>query len=308
MEPQAPGPGTDRPLEGVPLLAAPLALDPRLTPDLADGSGDPSSVHAPPIATPPAPGWRTTLTELGRLLLPPLCLRCRARPPAQPTLALCGHCWREFPRVLTPCRRCRWLDPDPELVPCEACRGGLPPLPLVAAGWYRGPLAEGLLAAKWGGSTGWVELLADLMNRAARREKWLARWDAWSPVPRDPRRRWTIGVPLSERLGAALGARLGIPRIAPPRRRWGRPQHGMDGEQRRRNIRDAFRPVRGGRFAGRRILIIDDVTTTGSTLAELAATLARAQALACGALVAAVAPARAGVCIAASPRAGRAGH
>ncbi len=56
------------------------------------------------------------------------------------------------------------------------------------------------------------------------------------------------------------------------------PQVGLGREERSANVRGAFAVRKPERIAGRRILLVDDVYTTGSTLTECARTLLRAEA------------------------------
>lgn len=51
------------------------------------------------------------------------------------------------------------------------------------------------------------------------------------------------------------------------------PQAGLNEEQRRRNLKDSFAVVKSARVAGKRVLLIDDVFTTGATLRAAVAAL-----------------------------------
>ena len=56
------------------------------------------------------------------------------------------------------------------------------------------------------------------------------------------------------------------------------PQVGLGREERSANVRKAFAVRKPEKIAGRRILLVDDVTTTGSTLTECASVLMKAKA------------------------------
>lgn len=58
-----------------------------------------------------------------------------------------------------------------------------------------------------------------------------------------------------------------------------RPQVGLDAHERQQNVKDAFRVVKPERVAGKSVLLVDDVWTTGSTLNESAKALLCARAL-----------------------------
>ncbi len=74
-----------------------------------------------------------------------------------------------------------------------------------------------------------------------------------------------------------LTARLGIERLdAVERSRWTHPQRELSGVMRRTNLKDAFTVTRTALVAGKNILLIDDVATTGSTLVAIAGELKKA--------------------------------
>ena len=93
------------------------------------------------------------------------------------------------------------------------------------------------------------------------------RIDAVVPVPMHWRRRLTRGTSAADLLAAGIARRLGLPHRHLLRRRRATPmQNELPFDDRRGNVRGAF--VASRRTAGRRILLVDDVTTTGATLAE----------------------------------------
>jgi len=83
-------------------------------------------------------------------------------------------------------------------------------------------------------------------------------------------------------LGESLGRawRLPLARRALRRVRWTEPQAGLSAAERAENIRGAFAVAEPARVAGRRVLLVDDVYTTGSTVTECARELKRAGATA----------------------------
>ncbi|MBI4161163.1 MAG: ComF family protein [Acidobacteria bacterium] len=103
-------------------------------------------------------------------------------------------------------------------------------------------------------------------------------WDAVAPVPLHRSRRRLRGYNPAERLARPLARRLGLPllRRALRRTRPTPPQTGLPRRERLRNVRGAFRAPRPGRVQGRRILLVDDILTTGATAAECSRELLRA--------------------------------
>lgn len=97
--------------------------------------------------------------------------------------------------------------------------------------------------------------------------------DAIVPVPLHPRRLRERGFNQSEILAEELVPVCGAPLISAVRRsRHTTPQASLRSEQRLRNLAGAFVPVDDHRHSidGRNVLIVDDVTTTGATIAAVA--------------------------------------
>jgi predicted amidophosphoribosyltransferase len=110
-------------------------------------------------------------------------------------------------------------------------------------------------------------LLAGLLERARELTGEL-RIDGIVPVPRHPRRVRELGADPVHQLGLALAAGLGLPLLARAlrRTRWTPPQTDLSPAERCSNVAGSF-VARPGSLIGRRALLLDDVTTTGATLA-----------------------------------------
>jgi ComF family protein len=174
---------------------------------------------------------------------------------------------------------------------CEGCRGRLRPVgrvpgPDLLAVWaYEPPLDAVILALKFRR----LEYLGGHLAEAAaaRLGSQLDGVEVAVAVPIHWRRRLARGYnqaeamarPLARRLGIPFAAALSRPRPAPPQTRLGR-------RARLANLRGAFRVRRPRAVAGRRVLLVDDVATTGATLAEAARALRDAGAAAVVAVVA----------------------
>ncbi len=114
-------------------------------------------------------------------------------------------------------------------------------------------------------------------------------YDAWDPndfdmvipVPLHPERRRGRGYNQAGLLAHSLANHIGIPfydRVL-IRKRSTAPQTGLTDSRRSANVRNAFDCADPGRVAGRRILLIDDVMTTGATVASASGTLVKGGAL-----------------------------
>jgi ComF family protein len=103
----------------------------------------------------------------------------------------------------------------------------------------------------------------------------LAGAEALVPVPLHPRRQRTRGFNQSELLAEALGHQAGIAVAASAlvRRKDTRSQTGLSAAARRANVKDAFAVRRRAQVAGRTVVLVDDVLTTGATAAACARAL-----------------------------------
>ncbi|MDQ2843102.1 MAG: hypothetical protein M3Y72_19090 [Acidobacteriota bacterium] len=86
-------------------------------------------------------------------------------------------------------------------------------------------------------------------------------------MPMHWRKQWERGFNQAELLATPVARRFGLKLSSHLRRkRYTQPQAGLDEQQRQNNLKDSFAVRRPGQIAGRRILLVDDVFTTGSTL------------------------------------------
>lgn len=159
---------------------------------------------------------------------------------------------------------------------CTLCRSGLRGFDAAYCyGSYEGALRELIHVYKYGRVQTLAKPLGDLLAAALPREE---RFDAVTAVPLHWRRQWQRGFNQSELLARSMAARYGIPVVRALRRvRSTETQAGLSNTRRRENVATAFECRRGARaLAGKRILLIDDVMTTGSTAAACARVLKRA--------------------------------
>lgn len=136
-------------------------------------------------------------------------------------------------------------------------------------------LRELIQVYKYGKVATLARPLTDMLVAALPRDE---RFDAIVPVPLYWLRKWRRGFNQSELLGRGLSRRTGVPFFTALRRtRSTSVQAGLSHGARRRNVAGAF-GARGAShyLEGKRVLLIDDVMTTGSTGAACAQALKRA--------------------------------
>jgi len=103
------------------------------------------------------------------------------------------------------------------------------------------------------------------------------RFDLVLAMPMHWLKRWLRGFNQAELLAAPIARRLGVPLARNlKRKKLGKPQAGLDLAERMTNLKDAFYLRHPEQLAGRRILLVDDVLTTGATLRSASALLKKA--------------------------------
>jgi ComF family protein len=161
---------------------------------------------------------------------------------------------------------------------CALCRSGLRGFDAAYCfGFYEGVLRKLIHLFKYSGMKPLAKPLSDLLGVALPRDE---RFDAITAVPLHWRRQWQREFNQSELLARATARRSGIPVVRALKRvRSTLTQAGLSNAGRRRNMAGAFVCRRPDAVKGRRILLIDDVMTTGSTAAACALALKRAGAV-----------------------------
>ena len=219
--------------------------------------------------------------DLLDLLLPAGCVACGAWMPARVAASfLCGRCksrlqvapWPRCPRCHFPRGAGRAGAPD-----CIECRSWSPALGAARFAYVLAHPADDLVhALKY---EGWPELASMMGREVARLDLPPGTLDGPCvvvSVPTTARRRRTRGYNQAELLAENVAGPLGLPLCrALVRVSEGRSQTALTPTERRENVRGVFAPASppDPRVAGARVLLVDDVLTTGATASEAASAL-----------------------------------
>lgn len=215
-----------------------------------------------------APSWRRHLRRFLHssldFIFPPVCVSCQ-----QLGAPLCDGCQALIARPRDPlCPHCGRAVEQP-VKACDFCRRHPLPLRVRAAALYTEPLRRAVHGLKYEGLFALASPLAALM---------VEEWPCWStpadlvlPIPLHPERERERGYNQTVLLVREFCRRLNLEpdATALSRIRYTRPQVELGVRERLQNVRGAFRADRK-KVTQKRILLVDDVCTTGATLTAAA--------------------------------------
>jgi len=225
---------------------------------------------------------RALATAALDLLFPAVCPLCAVRLGPGRHDPVCGACWSAFERLSPPlCARCG-MPLASDQAACASCAAAPPPWDYArAAAAYAGTVREAIHTLKFNGRRSLAHPLAGLVYEQCGD---IERPDAIVPVPLAPGRERDRGFNQSLLIAERLAERFGV-RVRPRwlvRLRATAPQSGLAAAERRTNVSGAFAASPG--VAGRHVLVIDDVITTGATAGDCARALRLAGAFRIGVL------------------------
>lgn len=200
---------------------------------------------------------RGLLSQLRRLLYPPKCPFCR-RLVTGTEPAICSACQPCLP----------WAEGT---FSAEGFDSGVFVL------YYEDAVRASLLRFKFSGCSAYSRVYAPLLAQRIA-DGLSGAFDLVSFVPVSRRRRFTRGYDQAELLAREVSAIFDTTPVTtlrkPHQNKTQSKLHGL--QTRRSNVRGVYRAVRPERFAGKRVLLLDDIVTSGATLSEAARTLRKA--------------------------------
>ncbi|MBW7573443.1 ComF family protein [Caproiciproducens faecalis] len=192
------------------------------------------------------------------LIFPPKCIFCREI--ALPGQSVCEKCSKEI--LHASAIKCIYLPNSGETILCFA------PYP------YTGKIRESIIRFKFYGHNEYTGFYAESLSAQIGKKFPQELFDSVTSVPISAERYQVRGYNQSELLGKAVAKCLGLPYREYLIKTHDNPeQHKLSEKDRRRNVRGVYRINEGEQAAGKRILLIDDIVTTGATLGECASVL-----------------------------------
>ena len=216
------------------------------------------------------------------ILFPPQCLSCENAP--KEGSPFCDDCAARITFIgdaLCPVCGIPYHTAGADRHLCGDCITAPPPFSVArACGIYESALMDAIHRFKYGDNPAVGNALGDIMASRSYDSLDIAGFDVIMPVPLHPsklrRRGFNQALVLARRI--ARKYRLPIDFMSLRRTKPTPAQVDLSGTERRNNVRGAFVVNRKRSVEGRRVLLVDDVYTTGSTVKECARTLMRAKA------------------------------
>ncbi|MEO0114038.1 MAG: ComF family protein [candidate division WOR-3 bacterium] len=203
-------------------------------------------------------------------LFPPICLACNQEIPAG---LVCDRCLHQINRsTLGVCARCGF--PLGLQESCQHCKIKLSLPRTRALGFYSHPLLPLIHAFKYQGKKSLAKIFGKALTGLINSDPILKQADGLVPIPLHPARLRERGFNQAELLGIEIAKLTGIPLInALRRQRNTKSQTKLAITERISNMQGAFGVQDASVIYQKKVILIDDVITTGATLASAAKTL-----------------------------------
>ena len=204
------------------------------------------------------------------LVYPPFCVVC-GKPDAH---YICSECLENVQYIEAPC--CRTCGAPSDTIRCVECRRREFAFESArSAGIYEGVLREAIHELKYSFHAALAEPLGDVMAERFSATMLAGKVDAVVPVPIHRSRMLVRGFNQSEEIARRMCTRISLPVEARVLFQARKTRHQVDLPQDRRegNVKGAFAVREPEKLRSKRVLLVDDVFTTGATLNEAASTL-----------------------------------
>lgn len=231
---------------------------------------------------------RRIIDGLLNLIYPDVCLACSEPVVRLQDRGVCSACWEKIlqlairPPVCASCGLPLHTPEPSSTLLCGECTVAPPAYSGARSfGYYTAELRSLVQCLKFDGKKNLVGLLSPLLA-ATFSESWdRGEFDLIVPVPLHPKRIRQRGFNQAGLLAGALAAQMAIPHSgrALIRRRHTPPQVGLSHARRQENVHKAFQCTAKDQIAGKKVLLVDDVMTTGATVVSAAQALLEGGAL-----------------------------
>jgi ComF family protein len=219
------------------------------------------------------------MNGIADVIFPPRCITCSAILEERGPLPFCPQCMAGIRFIRSPlCPRCGipFTTQDMEDHLCGECLVSPRPFTLArAVGLYEETLLKAIHLFKYRKGIGIGSVLGGIMADFAGGIWDMRAFSVIIPVPLHRKRLRERGFNQAVILARCIAKRFALPLdfLTLRRKVFTAPQVGLGHEERSVNVRGAFTVRKPVRMTGKRVLLVDDVYTTGSTLAECAGVL-----------------------------------
>lgn len=215
--------------------------------------------------------WQLIKNYLYEAYFPSFCVNCRTETDLANQF-ICRQCLSLIELLkFSACPKCNRLNKNGKY--CSGCKNKSSLTGIIVAAKYDGPVRELIHHLKYSKMQSISELLGAMICQKLSRIK-LTGQLLLVPVPLHPKRQLSRGFNQSELLAKVIHKKLKIPFALALKRRKNTPQQmKLKRSLRLKNLEDAFQCSRPNEIIGKTVLLVDDVSTTGSTLNECAQVL-----------------------------------